>query len=223
MTIASPESIMIQSQLLTGHVLGAAVLDSIQRTPRSLFLPESLRGASCVDEDLEVAPGRFQMEPLAFARLVELAAIQPQDRVLVVGCLTGYSVCVLAHLAAQVMGIEEQRDMAEKARQNIRTLGINNAEVFTASLTSGYQVAAPYDVIFIEGAIQQIPQALQDQLSEHGRLVAVEALKPRPGSTSGIGRTLLAVKREGKLYQSRGVDASVSLLPGFSAKIRFQF
>ena len=223
MSTASPESVMIQSQLLTGHVLNARVLDAIQRTPRAMFLPEGLRGASCVDDDLEVVPGRFQMEPLAFARLVELSDVQPHERVLVVGCLTGYSVCIMAHLAAQVVGIEEQRDMAEKARMQIRALGLTNAEVFTAALTSGYQVAAPYDVILVEGAIQQLPQALQDQLNEGGRLVAVESVQVRPGSGSGIGRLMLSVKRKGKLYATHSLDASVSLLPGFAMKPRFQF
>ena len=223
MSNLSPETTMIKSQLLTGHVLDAALLDAIAKTPRAPFLPESLKGTSCVDEDIEIAPGRYMMEPLVFARLIHLANIKPTDRVLVVGCTSGYSVCVLARMAGQVVGIEEARDLAERARQQVRSLGLQNAEIFTASLMSGYQVAAPYDVIFIEGAVQTIPQALIDQMADAARLVTVENIQVRPGSTCGIGKALTVHKRNGTPFRNHGFDASIPLLPGFELKKRFQF
>jgi protein-L-isoaspartate(D-aspartate) O-methyltransferase len=223
MNAPSPEITMIKSQILPGNVLDSALLEALAATPRSTFLPDALKGTPCVDEDIEVSPGRYMMEPLVFARLLDLANIKPQERVLAVGCLAGYSLCVIARLAAQVIGIEEQRDMAERARQQLRSLNVTNAEIFTASLLAGYQVAAPYDVILVEGGVQYIPQSLLDQLAENGRLLTVETQAMRPGSKSGIGKALVLHKRQGVIHRQYAFDASVPLLPGFEQKKRFQF
>src|SRR5690348_12087479 len=89
---------MIFGQLYTNDILDKRILDAMAAVPREEFLPEKLRGAAYVDDDLEVSPGRFLMAPLTFAKLLDLAEITPACRVLIVGCLNGYYAAVISKL-----------------------------------------------------------------------------------------------------------------------------
>ena len=91
---------MVENQIRPNRVTDARVLEAMADVPRERFVPKKLQDAAYIDEDLAIADGRFLMEPAVFARLVQAAAITPDDLVLDVGCGTGYSTAVLARLAA---------------------------------------------------------------------------------------------------------------------------
>ena len=214
---------MIDGQLEPNQVLDDKLIDALRSAPRDKFVPDQYVNVAYVDEELKLGDRRFLLAPMVFARMVQLAELQPTDKLLIVGSATGYSAAVLAQLVQHVTALEEQRELADKARRSLSALNVKNVEVVTASLISGCDLHAPYDVIFVEGGIRYIPEALKTQLKDGGRLVAVENIEMRPGDTSGLGRAT-CWRKQGDTLQARvGFDASVNLLPGFERKAQFEF
>lgn len=221
LSTSSSRENMLKSQILTGNVLRESVLDALLAVPREQFVPPSLQGVAYLDEEIPLAGGRFLMEPLAFARMLEKAAIGSGDVVLDIGCATGYSSAVLAQIARHVVAVEEEEALAAEARKNLS--GISNASFVAAPLAEGSRSRAPYDVICIEGATEYVPQALADQLKEGGRLLTFEpGMQPRIG-TQGLGMLVEYKKIQNQLYRTPVGNASVAHLPQFSRPLGFEF
>jgi len=184
--------------------------------PREIFVSQSLKGVAYVDEDVEVAPGRYLMEPAIFARMVQEAKIGSKDIVLEIGCGAGYSTAVLARLAASVIAVESDPALARTATQNLAAAGIDNAAVIEGALAAGHSRRAPYQVVFVNGAVSKVPARLLDQVAEGGRLIAVER---------GAGRSQVVLySRSGGLIGHRALfDANVPIVPGFEAATGFVF
>lgn len=207
---------MVDSQLLPNKVTDARLVEAMGSVPREAFVPQAMRGVAYMDEDLQVAPGRYVIEPMVFARMLQEAGIRNTDAVLDVGCATGYSAAVLAKLGSVVVAVEEDAGLAAQASANLAATGAENAAVTTAPLNAGYPGQAPYDVIVLEGAVEEVPAALIEQLAEGGRLVAVLAGR-------GIGKATLYTRRDGVVGQRQLFDAGLPLLPGFSREAGFVF
>lgn len=212
---------MVESQVHTNDVTDHRLLAALHAIPREKFVPSQLRAIAYIDEDLpldgiEGVSNRYLMEPMPFARLVQLADIQPDDLVLDIGCATGYSAAVLARLASSVVALEQNEHLANLANENLPLVDAGNAAVVTGDLAAGYPSEGPYDVIIVNGAVDDIPQTLCNQLKDGGRLVAVV-------NSNGIGKATL-MKRAGETVSSRyAFDAAVKSLPGFEKKPSFVF
>lgn len=208
---------MVESQLRTTRVRDAAVLDAFLAIPRERFVPPALQRTAYIDDDLPLGGGRYLVEPMVLARLVQLAGLAPDDVVLDIGCATGYGAAVLARLARQVIAIDAAAPLLDQAKARLRELGAGNAEVIEAPMPEGYRPRAPYDVILIEGSVERIPDAVADQLAEQGRLVTVM----RDGSA--MGQAVLMSRIAGGLSWRPVFDAAVPLLPGFERAPSFRF
>lgn len=213
---------MVDCQLRTTDVTDASILDAMLSVPREEFVPAGLRALAYIDEDLEIeaASGgnaaRYLMEPSPFARLLQLATIGRDDVVLDVGCGTGYSAAVLSRLAGSVIAIEENPALAERAQATLDRLGYHGVAVVQAPLKAGHAAEAPYDVILLEGAVEEIPAALCDQLKEGGRLVCIEG-----HGNAGVAKVY--VKSGGAVSARRAFNAATKPLPGFERTPEFQF
>ena len=164
---------MVDNQVRPNRVTDGPVLAAMGLVPRERFVPDDFAGIAYIDEDIAVSPGRYLMEPMVFARLLQAAEITSDDVVLDVGCGSGYSTAVLARLADTVVAVESDAALAEKAIALMTELDADNTAVVTGVLAEGYIKQAPYDVIVLGGAVPEAPRALTDQLAEGGRLVAV--------------------------------------------------
>ncbi len=213
---ALARSIMVDSQLLPNRVTDARVIAAMGGIPRENFVPEVLRPVAYVDEDLEVAPGRYLMEPAVLARLVQVAEIVSGDIVLEIGCATGYSTAVLAEIADTVVALEEDVELAARATQTLAELEVANAAVVTGELKAGYPDEGPYDVILIGGAVAAVPEGIKDQLAEGGRLVTVVTIE-------GVGKATLFTRNGGIVGARELFDASIPPLPGFAEGAGFTF
>ncbi|MEX1146775.1 MAG: methyltransferase domain-containing protein, partial [Sphingomonadales bacterium] len=133
-----------------------------------------------------------------------------------VGCATGYSSAVLAGLAAAVVAVEEDAELAAQATALLDELEWANAAVVEGPLAAGVPDQGPYDLIFVNGAVEDVPPALLDQLAEGGRLACVFM-------AGGFGRASVFVKANGAIGRRELFDASVPPLPGFGKKRGFVF
>jgi protein-L-isoaspartate(D-aspartate) O-methyltransferase len=208
---------MVDSQLRTNKVTDPAVLDAMASIAREEFVPAALAGVAYVDDDLPLGDGRYLMEPMVLARLLQHAAIKPSDVVLDIGCGTGYSSAVAARLAATVIALETDSQLARRARQTLAKLQADNVVVVEGALGSGYARQAPYDVILVQGAVPEIPPAIAAQLAEGGRLCAVVS------SHGQAGRAVLALKTGGVVSHRDIFDAATPPLPGFVFEPGFRF
>ena len=216
---------MVENQVRPNKVTDDRVLNAMAAVPRERFVPKQLAGVAYVDEDIAVSEGRYLMEPMVLARLLQAAAIEPGDVVLDIGCATGYSTAVLARLADTVVAVESEADLAEAASALMTELDADNTAVVTGELSQGYADQAPYDVIVVEGSVDEVPRALSDQLVEGGRLVAVVTGGNR-GDHRGVnrvGRATLMRRLYGALSSRVLFDASVPPLPGFDIERGFVF
>ena len=208
---------MIESQLRPSKVVDARVLDAFARVRRELFVPEHLRVVAYVDEDLPLGGGRYLMEPVAIARLLQAAAIKRTDTMLIIGAGTGCEAALAAALARSVVALEEDPDLARRAREALVEHSIASVSVVEGPLPQGYRPRAPYDVILFGGAVAELPSEIASQLAEGGRLLAV--IK----SPDNVGRAVLKTKTGGVMAQRVLFDATTPFLPGFLPKPAFVF
>jgi protein-L-isoaspartate(D-aspartate) O-methyltransferase len=207
---------MVESQVRANDVTDVRVHAAMRAVPRERFVPATKRAVAYADAAIELVPGRYLLEPRTFAKMLQLAEIAPGDSVLDVGCATGYSAAVLGKLAARVIGLEEDADLVRVASDMLAALGAANARVVQGALAGGHAAAAPYEVIFIDGAVERVPDALLAQLAEGGRLVSVLQRGPQ-------GRATLFLREDGHVGQRAAFDASAPLLAGFRQAAGFVF
>ena len=214
---------MILSQLMTGNVLAPEILKAMAAVPRENFVPESYKGVAYVDKSLPLGDGRYLMEPLVFARLLDMAEIMPGDHVLDIGSGCGYSSAVLAHLAAQVTAVEPDEAIAETSTQRWMKLNLLNIDLIVKSLQPDWGVRGTYNVIMLQGAVEAVPPYVLNLLAEGGRLVAVENKSLRPDAPAGLGNAVIYVKSGDACAKRAVFDASIPLMPGFTPDKHFIF
>lgn len=175
---------MVDSQIRPNKVTDPRILGAMRSLPRERFLPASLDALAYSDEDVPLGDGRFLMEPMVLARLLQIAEPREGERALVVAAGTGYGAAVLSQCGPTVTALEESRPLLDLAGPVLRAEA-PEVTLATGRLDAGWPSGAPYDVILIEGAVRDIPPAIAAQLRPAtGRLVAVLA---------GPGRTNQAV------------------------------
>lgn len=179
---------MVDNQIRTVDVTDHGVLGAFLSVGREAFVPAALETLAYVDRPVDLGGGRFVMQPAPLAKLIQLAAPQAGEKVLIIGGNTGYSAAIVAAMGAQVTVVEERADLAETAKAKLG----DAADVVVGPMTAGAPAKAPYDLVLIDGAVEVVPEALTDQLADGGRLVAIEG--------AGLsGRATVTVKAAGTL------------------------
>jgi protein-L-isoaspartate(D-aspartate) O-methyltransferase len=206
---------MVESQVRPNGITDRRIIAAIESVRREDFVPENRKALAYMDEDVALDPSdraagpRALIEVMAFARLLQHAAIKPADKVLVVGAETGYGAAVISAIAQSVVALECDPGLAQLARANVSAMP--NAKVVEGSLAAGVAAEQPFDVILLEGRAEEIPQALLDQLSDEGRLVAVVGERE-------IAQACVYSRSGGATAVRQVFDASVAPLPGFNKK-----
>jgi protein-L-isoaspartate(D-aspartate) O-methyltransferase len=207
---------MVDAQVRTNDVTDPRIHAAMRDIPRERFVPQSRRAMAYADAVVEVASQRYLLDPRTFSKLLQLVEIRTSDLVLDVGCTTGYSSAVFARLARSVVALEQDVDLVRVAVEALASVGASSATVVQGQLAAGFKERAPYDVIFINGGIQEPPAALLGQVAEGGRLVAIV-------QTGAQGHAELYVKQHGRVGARSGFDATVPLLAGFKKAVGFVF
>ncbi|HSV21849.1 MAG TPA: protein-L-isoaspartate O-methyltransferase [Xanthobacteraceae bacterium] len=209
---------MVDGQVRTADVTDLRLISAMQEVARERFVPPAVAALAYIDLDVPVGEGasasRRLLKPMVLAKLIQAADLTATDRVLDVGCATGYAAAVLARIAGQVIALEQDAGLAKTADAALASLP--NVSVVSGPLPEGWVQGAPYDVVVLEGATEVVPQALCRQLKDGGRLVCVLG--------SGPGSKAMLYRRSGEETGGRPIfDASAAVLPGFVKPAVFAF
>lgn len=211
---------MVDGQVRPSDVTDDRILEAMLTVPREVFVPAGKQALAYLDLDLDVTEGgtakRCLITPALLAKMLQAAEIKATDRVLVVGCATGYAAAIVARFAGEVSATESDPALAAKASAAFAQLGIQNVTVKIAAAADGDAAGAPYDVIVLNGATEIIPTGLFGQLKEGGRLVGVFGLTPPPRAT-------LVTHSHGDFGHRELFDATAPVLPGFERVPAFVF
>ncbi len=220
MDFARARRTMVDTQIRVNDVTDTRIVDALMAVPRENFVPETLRPLAYLDDDLAVKGesgsrgARYLVEPVVLTRMIQAAGIGSGDHVLDVGAATGYSSAVLGRIAGSVVALEEDGDLAERAKAAFA--GDSAVTLVQAPLAGGAAAQGPFDVILLQGAAEIVPQALLGQLKEGGRLVAVVG--------TGRAAKCMVHARLGEEFSVRpAFDAAIPLLPGFEKPRGFVF
>ncbi len=216
MDFARARRTMVDTQIRVNDVTDTRIVNALMAVPREEFVPEAIKALAYLDDDIAVGgePVRYLIETMVLARMIQAAAVGEADRVLDVGTATGYSSAVLARIAASVVALEQDGALLPAAKAALA--GESNVTVVEGALTQGAGANGPFDVIVLEGAVEEVPQALIGQLAEGGRLVAVV----------GRGRAakcLVHTRIGAEVSVRQAFDAAIPALPGFEAPRGFVF
>jgi protein-L-isoaspartate(D-aspartate) O-methyltransferase len=218
---------MVDGQVRTGDVTDLRILAAMLELPRERFAYPDHAELAYADFDLPMhgepyggeavsMAVRCLLRPRTIAKLIQAADVGPADRVLDVGCATGYGAAVLSRLAAEVVGLEEDPELAAAAGKALAACRIRNVSVVTGPLPAGWPARQPYDVIVLEGAAEVAPRGLFEQLRDGGRLVCIEG-------RDLAGRAMVYRSAAGVVSGRSVFDAAAPLLPGFRRPAAFVF
>lgn len=218
MDFAEARRFMLDGQLRPNRVEDPRIVAALRDLPRERFVPAALAARAYADADVPLPGGRAMLKPLVLARLVQLAALRRGERALVLAAGTGFGAALLAQIGGAVTAVESDPALVAIARAALAAaVPPGSVTLEQADPAQGHAAGAPWDVIVIEGGVIEVPRAVQDQLAEGGRLVAIGLAGGPPG------RALLTRRVGGAFTTTVEFDAHAPALPGFAAAPAFAF
>jgi protein-L-isoaspartate(D-aspartate) O-methyltransferase len=205
---------MVASQLRTNAVDDPRIVEAMALVPREAFVPADLAPLAYRDTALPLGRGRALNLPMATGRLLTEAYLEATDTVLLVGAATGYAAAVLAGVVARVVAVESDPALAARAREGLAPY--LNVELVEGPLEAGAPAQAPFDVLLVDGAVEELPRELVAQVRAGGRLAT--GLVDR-----GVTRLAAGRRSEGGFGLSHFADIDCVVLPGFARPPAFRF
>lgn len=207
---------MVDCQVRPSDVTNYAIIDSMLSVPREMFVPKAQRPVAYSEAEIRLTDDRTLMPARTFAKMLEQTGVGPEDLVLDLAAGGGYSSAVLSHLCAAVVAIESAPTLVKSAGDALSALEIDNVVLTEGPPAEGDAAHGPFDVIFINGAVETIPDALLDQLKIGGRLVAIFV-------DGAVGQCRVMVRSETTCSSRYAFDAWAPVLSGFEKKETFAF
>lgn len=170
---ATRRRMMVDTQVRPSDVTKFPIIDAMLAVPREVFVPDSQREAAYADATLELGEQRVLLEPRTLAKMLDALDISDDELVLDVGTAYGYSAAVIARMAQAVVAVEEDAEIADEAQSLLSAEGADNVVLHAGPLAAGAAEHGPYDVIIIQGGVQEIPDALLAQLKDGGRIACL--------------------------------------------------
>lgn len=206
---------MVDTQIRPSDVTKYTVIEAMLSVPREAYVPSAKREAAYVGEHVELENGRVVMDPRVFAKTLDELDIQGNELVLDIGTGLGYSAAVMARMAEAVIALEDDDSRAEDAQTVLAEQGVDNAIVHVAPLVDGAPEHGPYDVIVLQGGVEQVPSAILGQLKNGGRIAALFV-------EGALGVVRIGYKIDGDLNWRFAFNAGAPVLPGFEQSRAFE-
>lgn len=209
MDFARARRAMIDSQLRVSGINDPALLEAIRAIAREDYVQPDQRAIAYVDRQLPLAEGRWMTAPLSQARLLLEAKPKSGDKTLLIAGGTGYLAAVLAPLVASL-------DVVENDKRLSGIGGSKAGDWHSGALAGGWKKGAPYDLIVIDGAVEELPKALAKQLAESGRIVT--------GTVSrGVTRIAVGRRVDDAIALQPVIEISMPVLADFAAPKGWSF
>lgn len=207
---------MVDTQVRPHDVTKFPIIEAMLSVPREVYVPAAKREAAYVGENVDIGGGRVVLEARTLAKLLDALDVQPTDIVLDLGCGLGYSAAVIARMAEAVVAVEEDEALATAAQNTLAAQGVDNAAVVAGPLAKGDAKHGPYDVITLQGGVEEVPTALLDQLKDGGRIGAIFM-------EGALGTVKIGHKAGGKVVWRFAYHATAPVLAGFASRHAFAF
>jgi len=194
---ASAREKMVKEQIIIRGVTDQPTLRAMRKVPRHLFVPEEYRNEAYDDNPLPIGYGQTISQPYIVAYMTEVSKPAPEKKVLEIGTGSGYQAAVLAEIVDKVYSIEIVPELARESSERLKKLGYSNITCKFGDGYKGWPENAPFDIIVVTAAPEQIPQPLIDQLAENGRLVIPV------GAPAAVQELILIEKKNGNIEKKR--------------------
>lgn len=211
---AARRVMMVDTQVRPSDVTKFPIIAAMLAVPREVYVPRDLREAAYAGKNVDIGAGRVMLEPRTLAKLLDALDILPVETVLDLGCGLGYSTAIIARLAEAVVAVEENEGLALQAQSRLSSEGVDNAAVVVAPLAAGDAKHGPYDVIMVQGGVEQVPQTLIDQMKDGARIGAVFM-------EGALGIARVGHKANGRVTWRFAFNAAAPVLDGFGARRAF--
>lgn len=213
---AKRRTMMVDTQIRPSDVTKFPIIDAMLSVPREAFVPRSLREAAYMGENLDLGGGRVMLDPRSLAKMLDALDIQGNELVLDLGCGYGYSAAVIARMAEAVVAVEDQDALRKEAQAILVEQGADNVILHGGALADGAAEHGPFDVILIEGAVEQVPDTITAQLKEGGRMTCIFA-------EGALGVVRIGYKVDGQMSWRFSFNAGAPVLAGFQRLPAFTF
>ena len=200
--------IMVDTQIRPSDVTKFPIIDAFLSVPREKFVPDGKREAAYIGENFQIGHSRVILEPRTLAKLLDALDIQNDELVLDIGSGLGYSSAIISLIAEVVIAIEDDSTLASEAEEILSEIGADSVVVEVNKLEEGAPEHGPYDVIIIQGGVEEIPDSILKQLKNGGRVGAIFIEK-------GLGTAKIGFKLSDKINWRYSFNAAAPVLPGF--------
>lgn len=211
---AQRRTMMVDTQIRPSDVTKFPIIDAMLSVPREAFVPRALREAAYIGENIEIGKGRVILEPRTLAKMLDALDIRGDELVLDIGSALGYSAAVMACMAEAVVAVEENEDFSSEASGLLIENGADNVILHEGALVQGAAEHGPYDVIVVQGAIEEVPSAVADQLKEGGRMACLFM-------EGALGVVRVGHKIDRRIHWRFAFNAGAPVLPGFEKTSEF--
>lgn len=211
---AERRRMMVDTQVRPSDVTKYPIIEAMLHVPREKFVAGAQRDAAYADQNIDLGQGRTLLEPRTLAKMLDALDVQNDELVLDVACGMGYSSAVVARMAEMVIAVEGDEELAAEAQAQLSEVGADNAIVHVADLVEGADEYGPYDVILIQGGVEELPQSLLSQLKDGGRVAAIFM-------TGALGQVKVGYKNGEQISWRFAFNAGAPVLPGFAAAKEF--
>ncbi len=205
---AKRRRMMVDTQVRPADVTKFPIIDAMLTVPREAFVPRDRMEAAYMSENIAIGGSRVILEPRTFAKMLDALALGNDDLVLDLGAGLGYSSAVIAHIAEAVVAVEDDEARLSEAESLLAEHHADNVILHGGALSEGAPEHGPYDAILIEGAVEEVPEAIIGQLKEGGRMACLFM-----EGTLGVVR--IGYKLDGGMSWRFSFNASAPVIPGF--------
>ena len=208
---------MVDCQLKPNKIINLNLIDAFLKVPREIFVNKKNINQCYLDVNIDLTKNRFLLNPMVSARLIQSLNISKDDTVLTIGSGVGYNSVILSYLCNTVIGIESIKSFYDFSVDVLTKLEINNVVFIKSKIENGYSDQQPYDCIIIEGGVNHVPIEILNQLSENGRLVAVEIKE------GNVGKATMYQRYGKEFIKNYLFDAYIPIFDGFKKNQNFIF